>query len=242
MLSFAGPRRRDARGSPRRTSPREPGSSDPSACRRGVEPSRARLPRSRSRRTTVPVAQPSRFKVRCRSNGCQASLARGPRGASGLPVAGELRDLAARHRPRRRRRPALPDRRPERLRQGLAREPLPLADLPDARPDRRLQRPGRVRRQPRRAAGDRRGRRLATATRASGDGHGHHRPPRADAGRWRRGRSLAEPQPPLHLRELHRRLGEPARARGVACPSPSDPVMPTTRSSCTAGSASARPT
>ena len=31
---------------------------------------------------------------------------------------------------------------PERLRQGLAGEPLPLADLPDARPDRRLRRPG----------------------------------------------------------------------------------------------------
>ena len=41
-----------------------------------------------------------------------------------------LRDTAA----RRRRRAALPDRRPERLRQGLARDPLPLADQPDARP------------------------------------------------------------------------------------------------------------
>lgn len=34
---------------------------------------------------------------------------------------------------------------PERVRQGLARDPLPVADQPDPRPHRRLQRPGRVR-------------------------------------------------------------------------------------------------
>ena len=59
---------------------------------------------------------------------------------------GELRDVAARHAAHRRRRAAVPDRRPERLREGLARDPLPVADQPDAGPDRRLQRPGGVRR------------------------------------------------------------------------------------------------
>ena len=76
--------------------------------------------------------------------GRQAGLARRPRRAAGLAIAGQLRDVAARHAAGRRRRPALPDRRPERLRQGLAREPLPVPDQPDPRPDRRLQRPGRV--------------------------------------------------------------------------------------------------
>ena len=81
-----------------------------------------------------------------------------------------LRDTAA----RRRRRAAVPDRRPERLRQGLARDPLPLADQPDARPDRRLQRPGRIRR--RAAAGGRGARRRRRPTGAPA------RPPERPAG------------------------------------------------------------
>ena len=66
------------------------------------------------------------------------------------------------------------------------------------------------------------------------------RPPRADA-RRRRGRH-DQHQPALHVRELHRRLGQPPRPRGDACRSPSAPATPTTRCSCTAASASARPT
>ena len=56
----------------------------------------------------------------------------------------------------------LPDRGPQRVRQGLAGDPLPLADQPDPRAHRRLQRPGRVRRR-------RRSARPAPATAAPSD-------------------------------------------------------------------------
>ena len=87
---------------------------------------------------------------------------------------------------------ALPDRRPQRLRQGLARDPLPLADLPDAGPHRRLQRPGRVRRArppprtsaPRRASGDRPRRQHAPCPAAS-----RQRPPGARPGAAAPGRA-----------------------------------------------------
>ena len=98
-----------------------------------------------------PTTQPQGHAA---SNGREASLASRPRRAPGLAVAGQLRDVAARHAARRRRRQPVPDRRPERVRQGLARDPLPLADLPDAGPDRRLQRPGRVRRSARQPTGE----------------------------------------------------------------------------------------
>ena len=142
-----------------------------------------------------------------------------------------LRDTAA----RRRRRAALPDRGPQRLRQGLARDPLPLADQPDAGP-----------------------RSSATASRSSS---WSQRPPTAPAeptGRRRAGRRGRrrprrrasrsgvepsrvggeggddQPQPALHVRELHRRLGQPPRPRrqpvGRGAPGPRlQPALPVRR-------------
>ena len=181
-----------------------------------------------------------------RTNGREASLASRPGRAPGIPVARELRDVVARHAARGRRRAAVPDRRPQRLRQGLARDPLPLIDQPDPRPHRRLQRPGRVHHRCR--AGRRRGGR---DDRGRGRHHGRlaglrvtvdqpARPGRADPGRWR-GRGH-EPQPALHLRQLHRRLGQPPGPRGQPVGRRATRAMPTTRCSCTAGWDSARPT
>ena len=143
VLSSPGPRRRDVRGLG--PSKRIPGTrSVVRPCRAPRSPVVAVLrdPRSVPRRPIRPstswIGTPSIY-------GRQAGLARGPRRTAGFPVAGQLRDVAARHAADRRRRTALPDRGPERLREGLAGEPLPIADQPDARPDRRLQRPGRVR-------------------------------------------------------------------------------------------------
>ena len=140
------------------------------------------------------------------------------------------------------RRAALPDRRPERLRQGLARVPLPLADQPDAGPDRRLQRPGRVRH--RAAAGGRAatGRRRPTRAAAAG-----RRPaPSASRSGSSRPGSAARAARPSSTRATRSPTSSSARPTGSptrpACPSPSAPATPTTRCSCTAGSASARPT
>ena len=68
--------------------------------------------------------------------------------------------------------------------------------------------------------------------------------PRAAGGRPRRrprGR-LGQPQPSLHLPDLHRRAPPTASRTPRACRSPSAPATPTTRCSCTAAWASARPT
>src|SRR4029078_11687151 len=83
-----------------------------------------------------------RYREIDRTYGREAGVARGTRCAPGLAAARQLRDLTARHVPRRRRRPAVPDRRPERVRQGLARDPLPRPGPPDAPPPRRTQRTG----------------------------------------------------------------------------------------------------
>ena len=169
-----------------------------------------------------------------RTNGREAGLARGPRRAAGFPVARQLRDLAARHLPRRRGRPAVPDRRSQRVREGLARDALPLPDLPDAGARRRLQRPGRVRRRRPPA----RPRRRPRPWRAQPVRVEPTRVGRARGG----GRRGDLPQRPLHLLELHRRLGQPARPRGVAVGRGAPRATPTTRCSCTAASASARRT
>ena len=51
-----------------------------------------------------------------------------------------------------------------------------------------------------------------------------------------------QPQPALHVLELHRRLGQPPRPRREPVGRGAARATPTTRSSCTAASASARPT
>ena len=113
--------------------------------------------------STLPIHRPPRTTGSHRTNGREAGLASRSRRAAGVALPGQLRDVAARHAAGRRRRAALPDRRPQRLRQGLARDALPLADQPDPRPDRRLQRPGRVRHRQRARGGRRRtGRPTAT--------------------------------------------------------------------------------
>ena len=165
------------------------------------------LGRARGRRYP---SQPVTAQDHDRTDGREAGLARRARRAAGFAVARQLRDVAARHLPRRRRRPAVPDRRPQRVRQGLARDPLPLPDLPDAGPRRRLQRPGRVR-----------GRR---ERQRRGAGAGRRRSPPSPSG-WSPPAS-ARPRAPaagatylnaaLHLLELHRRVGQPPRPRGVA--------------------------
>ena len=161
---------------------RGPGARRPVSSESAVE--RARGPRLTP---TTPVVNAiastaNRYAGSHRTNGREAGLASRPGRTPGLPVAGQLRDVAARHAARRRRRAAVPDRGPEWLREGLARDPLPIADQPDAGPDRRLQRPGRVHRRRRRAAataeaeerrgrrGRPRGRRRAAASRASTSG------------------------------------------------------------------------
>ena len=195
---------------------------------------------------TLPIDRPFRHRRIPSTNGREASLARRPGRTSGLALPGQLRDVAARHPARRRRRAALPDRRPERLRQGLARVPLPLADQPDARPHRRLQRPGRVRRRADRrdrgrgpgdaAAASARGRPPRTVPRAaSASRSGSSRP----ASVARAGRPTSTRATPSPTSSSARPTGWPTRR---ACRSRSAPATPTTRSSCTAASASARPT
>ena len=135
----------------------------------------------------------------------------------------------------------LPDRRPERLRQGLARDPLPLADQPDAGPDRRLQRPGRVRGRPR---GDR-GRGAGQPGTRRSAGPAVPAPSASRSASSRRG-SAARAARPTSTRATPSPTSSSARPTGwptpPACRSPSARATPTTRSSCTAASASARPT
>ena len=227
----SGPRRRDARGRPE-----DPGPSlgnRVTAPQTGHRRSRPRLPPASLATATH---QPSTaHQGPHRTYGREAGLARRPRRAPGHPLARELRDLAARHRARRGRRPALPDRRPERLRQGLARDPLPLADLPDARPgssatasrwssssapDRRR------RRRPRRRTGPapprRRRRSAAGATRSALE-------PTRVGGEG--GTTNINPATRSRTSSSARPTASPTRP---ACRSPSAPATPTTRSSCTA--------
>ncbi len=134
----------DVRGRPSRPPDRGPRAARRPARRTDV---RFATPRPRHLGPGPVVGDPSTAIPERRSdrtNGCQAGLASRPRRAPGLALAGQLRDVAARHAAGRRRRAAIPDRGPQRLRQGLARDALPLVDQPDAGPDRRLQRPGRV--------------------------------------------------------------------------------------------------
>ena len=194
---------------------------------------RSRAVRARDRQSISPPAHPARARAGS-VDGREAHLARGPRRAPGRALAGQLRDVAAAHVARRGGRHPVPDRRPERVRQGLARDPLPLADLADARPDRRLQRRGGVRRAAPTPASPRR---AATAPR---------RRPAARSASSRRGSAatarLGQRQPALHVRATSssaRPTGSPTRP---PCRWPSGPATPTTRSSCTAASASARRT
>ena len=244
VLSSPGPRRRDAAGDPG-TSPSEgPGTATPgSPAWASSRHSRTRLP-DHGPWSALPIHD-HRSSGSHRSNGREAGLASRPRRAPGVPLAGQLRDLAARHRARGRRRPAVPDRRPERLRQGLARDPLPLADHPDPRPDRRLQRPGRVRRRvPRRAPAETTGptaprpsgRQAPTAAAATAASTSASSRPGSAA---RAARPTSTPATPSPTSSSARPTGWPTRP---ACRSRSARAMPTTRSSCTAGSASARPT
>ena len=133
--------------------------------------------------------------------------------------------------------------RPERLRQGLARDPLPLADQPDARPHRRLQRPGGVRRRPR-AEGAAPPPTAPAPTRSRRRRRPARRPSRSASSRPASAARAARPiiNPRYTFAQLHRRLGQPPRPRRAACRSPSARATPTTRSSCTAAWASARPT
>ena len=108
VLSSPSPRRRDARGS------------GPSDRRIRVLGATSRLAEDRSESSATLASPSPALRLRDHSspaqagspstNGRQAGLARRPRRAAGLPVAGQLRDVAARHAARRRRRPALPDR------------------------------------------------------------------------------------------------------------------------------------
>ena len=207
--------------------------------------SRRSRPRLRSSRRTGRRHHPrsSSYRRISSNDGREAGLARRPRRTPGHPLTGELRDVAARHRARRRRRPAVPDRRPERLRQGLARVPLPLPDQPDARPDRRLQRPGGLRRRdhPGGRGGGGAGRR---ADRRRGAGRPQRqRPPRSGSSPAGSG---ARAGPPTSTRATRSATSSSARPTAwptpPACRSRSARATPTTRSSCTAASASARPT
>ena len=172
-----------------------------------------------------------------RRNGREAGLARRARRAPGFALARQLRDVAAGNPSRRRGRPAIPDRRPQRVRQGLARDPLPVPDLPDARPRGRLQRPGRVRGRGqrrggrgRRGAGQRRPRPRRSASSPPGSAPPRARPPaRPTSTRGTRSRTSSSGRP----------TGSRTRPR---CRSRSARATPTTRCSCTAAWASARPT
>ena len=173
------------------------------------------------------------------TNGRKAGLASRSGRAAGLALPGQLRDVAARHPARRRRRAALPDRGPERLRQGLAGVPLPLADQPDAGPHRRLQRPGRVRH--RADAGRRRP--AEPDGGAGGRGRPAGREPRSGSSRPGSVARAGRPTSTRATRSPTSSSGRPtAWPTPPACRSPSDPATPTTRSSCTAAWASARPT
>src|SRR6476646_3047167 len=138
-------RRRDACGTP--GDPNDPGPGD--AALQAPWPSRASLQCPRLLASdpwpTLPIHGPHLHRSH-RTNGREAGLASGTRRVAGIALARELRDLAPRYPAGGRGRPALQDQRPQRVRQGLARDPLPLADQPDPRAHRRLQRPGGVRR------------------------------------------------------------------------------------------------
>ncbi len=201
VLPCGGPRCRDACGRPRRT---PSGTTEWRPRRSGVV--RTHAPRTRSSARFIPVfSLPSGASAPGRQgpHGREAHLARGARRAPGRLVAGQLRDVAAPHLTGRRGRHALSDRGAEWLREGLAGDPLPPADLADAGPHRGLQRAGGVRRSE--DAGQPAAIARPTAPAAAG-------PRRAHAGR--RGGRLVEPERALHLRELHRRLRQPARPRG----------------------------
>ena len=125
------------------------------------------------------------------------------------------------------------DRGPQRLRQGLARDPLPLADLarrwPASSATASRSSSWSARRRPRRRRRPSRGRRAAGAalepTRVGGEGAGAtNLNPRYTFANFIVGSA--------------NRLAHAASR----CRSPSGPGTPTTRSSCTAASASARPT
>ena len=177
----------------------------------------ARPPRRSFPWPTLPINRPRHHRIPS-TNGRKASLAGRPGRAPGLALAGEFRDVAARHPAGRCRRATLPDRRPERVRQGLARVALPLADQPDAGPDRRLQRPGRIRHRhlararPTETAGSATGRLDDDRVERPVGRRAPAGPPRTDPGRWR-GRDDLH-QPALHLLELHRRVGQPPGPRG----------------------------
>ena len=156
------------------------------------------------------------------SHGHSTSLARRTRRAPGGPLAGQLRDVAARHDARRCRGQPVPDRRPEWLRQGLARDALPAAHLADAGPDRGLQH-GRGVRDGAHPGGRRTGRRVRPGTGTDGTG------PRACRDRRRRPRRCASSRPGSAARAARPTsiprytfanfivgLGQPARPRGLA--------------------------
>ena len=226
---------------PRRCIVPEPsGAGTPRGAPRGTPPARGRAPGSvtsrrlplvRGPQSALPIATPSSRTPSI--DGREAGLARRPRRAAGLAVARQLRDLAARHAPRRGRRPALPHRRPQRLREGLARDPLPLADHPDAGPRRRLQRPGRVRR-PEGHRGPGPGRDVASRSRCALEPTRVGAPEGAAAG-------ATNLNPRYTFSNFI--VGSANRlAHAARCRSRSARATPTTRCSCTAASASARPT
>ena len=145
-----------------------------------------------------------------------------------------LRDTGA----RRRRRQPVQDRRAQRLRQGLAGDALPLADLPDAGPHRGLQRPGRVHGPAGRREARHQRRGAATTPAVAAPQQVRLEATRVGAPEG----AVHQPQPALHLRQLHRRLGQPARPRRQPVGRRAARATPTTRSSCTAAWAWARRT
>ena len=237
VLSSPGPRRRRRTRETPEARPGSSGTSSSGATGRLVSDARGPRPETQPW-PTLPIIRPVTGRIPS-TNGRQTGLASRPRRAPGIALASQLRDVAARHAAGGRRRTALPDRRPERVRQGLARVPLPIADQPDARAHRRIQRPGRVRHRAdaglTQRPGPRGGRPNPESRSPPAAGPG-----RADQGRWR-GRDDLH-QPALHLCQLHRRVGEPARPRRQPVRRGTARATPTTRSSCTAGWASARPT
>ena len=107
-----------------RESPSGPRPQIDTGCLRSIgrrRPLAARLP-ARAPQSALPIDSLGSTREHDRTDGREAGLARGPRRAAGVAVARQLRDLAARHPARRGGRPAVPDRRPQRLREGLARD------------------------------------------------------------------------------------------------------------------------
>ncbi len=246
VLSSPGPRRRrrtkGSPGSPTRILGNVVGRCHERKCKTRADP-RLSIP---NRGQRYPSSDRPQRRIPS-TNGCEASLASRPGRAPGLALAGEFRDMAARHPAGGRRRAALPDRRAERLRQGLARVALSLADQPDPRPDRRLQRPGRVRHRhhARRSTPARPSlRRPATATaRAMAPAAARVLRPRSGSSRPASAARAGRPTSTRATRSRTSSSGRPTASRTrPACRSRSARGMPTTRSSCTAGWASARPT